>query len=50
VPWLQSQDRIVSWAWWPSYNSTCTGFCGQLLDRFGELTPLGELYRELAGP
>jgi len=48
VPWLQSQDRIVSWAWWPSYNSTCTGFCGQLLDRFGDLTPLGELYAGLA--
>jgi len=48
VPWLKSQDRIVIWAWWPSYNSTCEGFCGQLLDRFGELTPLGELYAGLA--
>ena len=48
VPWLIEQDRIVEWAWWPSYNETCEGFCGQLLDRFGNLTPLGALYAGLA--
>jgi len=48
IPWLISQDRIIEWAWWPSYNSTCTGFCGQLLDYHNNLTPLGELYYQLS--
>ena len=48
MPYLQSQDLIHSWAWWPAWNPTCTDLCGKLLDWDGNPTPLGELYISLA--
>jgi len=46
--WLVTQDEIVTWSWWPSWFDGCSDTCGALIDRNGNVTPLGALYRELA--
>lgn len=47
LPWLESQDWIVGYAWIPYDTNSVIGTSAALLYPDGSLTPLGEYYRSI---
>ena len=44
LPWMEQQDWIAAYAWFP-YDATCSqGTCSSLFDQDGQLTGLGRYY------
>jgi hypothetical protein len=47
LPWMEEQDWIAAYAWFPFQHDCCEGTCSALFDADGKLTACGKYYKSV---